>query len=231
MGNPRKQPQKSGPAAQHRPKNPQLLRITILSDTTFSRGEGTAGAVDIEVEHDAYGLPLIGGKTVRGLLRDTWLSMAPHFENLHDAAHRVLGASHALDDRCQLRIGDAHLTHSLRQPLHTAVTRSAAPFAPSAMLQGLTAIRHQTAEDCTTGAPATATLRSSRVAMRTLVFDAPLSWAATYQSSAEDKQVLALCALATRHGGLLRNRGRGHLEITIDGDGDKTRKAAHPGGR
>ena len=58
--------------------SPQTLHMELLSDATFGRGEGTAGQVDTEVEHDEFGIPYIGGKAVRGLLRDTWLSMRPH---------------------------------------------------------------------------------------------------------------------------------------------------------
>lgn len=61
---------------------PNVLHIELLSDATFGRGEGSAGEVDTEVEHDEFGIPFIGGKTVRGLLRDTWLSMRPHFPEL-----------------------------------------------------------------------------------------------------------------------------------------------------
>lgn len=39
-------------------------------------------------------------------------------------------------------------------------------------------------------------------------------------------RVLAMAALATRNGGLMRNRGRGHLRISLDGDLEGTRRLA-----
>ena len=36
--------------------NKYKLKIKLLSDTTFGRGDGVAGIADQEVEHDSYGL-------------------------------------------------------------------------------------------------------------------------------------------------------------------------------
>jgi hypothetical protein len=202
---------------------PRMLLIELLSDTTFGRGEGTAGSVDTEVEHDDYGMPYIGGKSIRGLLRDSWLSMQAHFPELHDAAGRVLGYGQALDDTCRLRIGDAVLPDSLRQVLLHAVERGEHPIAPTTMLKAFTEVRYQTAEDRATGAPDVTTLRSSRVVLRDFAFESKLSWLNDYKPQADDLRVLALSALSCRHGGLLRNRGRGHLRLTLDGEATRTK--------
>jgi len=206
--------------------SPSVLRIELLSDATFSRGEGAAGIVDTEVERDEFGMPFIGGKTVRGLLRDSWLSMSRHFPGLEQAAERVLGRSQALDESCRLRIGDAVLPAPIRATVHKAAERAEHPLSPGAILDGFTGIRYQTAEDRETGAPDVTTLRSSRVVLRGFVFEAGLCWLASYQPTADDVRLLALCALATRHGGLLRNRGRGHVRMTLDGDVEATQKCA-----
>jgi hypothetical protein len=50
--------------------NLYTLRFELLSDTTFGRGDGVAGWVDQEVEHDADGLPFLHGRTLKGLLRE-----------------------------------------------------------------------------------------------------------------------------------------------------------------
>lgn len=206
--------------------NASRLRIELLSDATFSRGEGTAGIVDTEVEHDEFGMPFLGGKTIRGLLRDSWLSMTPYFPELNGAAERVLGRSQALDESCKLRIGDALLPKPIREVVRKAVERKDHPLSNTVVLGGFTCIRYQTAEDRKTGTPETTTLRSSRVVLRAFLFDSPLSWLDGYKPDAEDLRILALCALASRHGGLLRNRGRGHIRITIDGDLARTQQYA-----
>jgi CRISPR/Cas system CMR subunit Cmr4 (Cas7 group RAMP superfamily) len=46
------------------------LKIKLLSDTTFGRGDGVAGLVDQEVEHDRYGFPYLRGRTLKGLLSE-----------------------------------------------------------------------------------------------------------------------------------------------------------------
>ncbi|MBI2567942.1 MAG: RAMP superfamily protein [Candidatus Schekmanbacteria bacterium] len=203
---------------------PSLLQIELLSDATFSRGEGTAGVVDTEVERDKFGMPFIGGKTVRGLLRDSWLSMSRHFPSLEQAAERVLGRSQALDESCRLRISDAVLPAAIRATVRGAAERGEHKLLPGIILDGFTSIRYQTAEDRETGAPGVTTLRSSRVVLRGFVFEASLSWLDGYRPTAADARLLALCALATRHGGLFRNRGRGHIRMTLDGDIEATRK-------
>ena len=206
--------------------SPSFLRIELLSDATFSRGEGTAGVVDTDVERDELGMPFIGGKTVRGLLRDSWLSMSPHFPSLEHAAERVLGRSQALDESCRLRIGDAVLPAAVRATVRRAARRAVHPLAPGIILDGFTSIRYQTAEDRETGAPDVTTLRSSRVVLRGFVFEASFSWLNGYQPTTDDLRLLALCALATRHGGLVRNRGRGYIRVTLNGDRDATRQLA-----
>jgi len=204
--------------------------MELLSDATFGRGEGTAGQVDTEVEHDEFGIPYIGGKAVRGLLRDTWLSMRPHFPELRKAGDRVFGPTKRFldDDVCVLRVGDALLQQEVRDWLIAAATRADERdcVSPAMILAACTDIRYQTAEDRLTGAPAVATLRSSRVVLRTFAFEAPLTWRTGDGPEEDDLRVLGMAALATRHGGLMRNRGRGYLRMTIDRDLERTRHLA-----
>jgi hypothetical protein len=207
-------------------KSPSFLRVKLLSDATFSRGEAAPGVVDIEVEHDKAGLPFIAGRTLRGLLRDSWLSMHGCFPALQEAAVHVLGKNRALDESCRLRIGDALLPKAVREAVQAAIQRKIHPLSADAILRALTTIRYQTAEERESGAPAETTLRSSRVVLRGLHFDAPLEWLDGHVPGREELRVLALCALATRHGGLMRNRGRGHILLTLDGDPEMTRRLA-----
>jgi len=209
-----------------RGKIPSFVRVKLLSDATFSRGEPAPGMVDIEVEHDKAGLPFIRGRTLRGLFRDSWLSMYPCFPALQEAAVRVLGKNRALDESCRLRIGDALLPRAVREAARAAIERQVHPLSADEILRALTTIRYQTAEERESGAPAETTLRSSRVVLRGLYFDAPLEWLDGYLPRRDELRVLALCALATRHGGLTRNRGRGHVLVTLDGDLELTRSLA-----
>lgn len=205
-----------------------FIEIELLSDAAFSRGESTAGVVDIEVEHDDLGLPFLGGKTVRGLLRDSWLSMRNCFRELGEAGERVFGPEADVEECAILRIGDAVVDARSRAWIEAAEKRRNNPLSPVEVLEALTDIRRQTSEERTTGAPAETTLRSVRVLIRGLKLRAPLHW---FQEPTEaDFRVLALAALATRHAGLARNRGRGHIRMSLDGDIEKTSQAAQGGG-
>lgn len=206
---------------------PRTLTVELLSDATFSRGEGTAGAVDVEVERDEHGLPFLGGKTLRGLLRDSWVSLQEQFRWLIPAARRIYGPTGELDETGILRIGDAVLGEDVRSWVTWAVEREDHPLSATALLESLTDIRAQTAEDRATAAPAAATLRAVRVALRGLVFEAPLTWLTP--PTADDLRCLALGILATRHGGLARNRGRGFLRLALDRDHEGTRQLARGG--
>jgi hypothetical protein len=46
----------------------EWLKATILSGATFSAGKGLVGDVDVEVEQEPCGLPIIRGRTLKGLL-------------------------------------------------------------------------------------------------------------------------------------------------------------------
>jgi hypothetical protein len=203
---------------------PQRLTVELLSDTTFGRGEGTPGEVDVEVDHDALGLPFIHGKVLHGLLRDAWLALRRHFPELTDAARRVLGTEGDLDESAILRLGAGLLPADVRAWVRYAVERTEDPLRPEQVLHTLTDVRRQTAQSRLTGAPEEATLRSARVLLNGLTFESPLTWLSA--PGPDHLQCLALCALGVRHGGLGRNRGRGFLRLTLDGDEPGTRRLA-----
>ena len=201
-----------------------FIEIELLSDAAFSRGEGTAGVVDVEVEHDELGLPFLGGKTVRGLLRDSWLSMRHCFPDLTEAADRVFGPEADVDEQSILRIGDALVDGETRKWIEAAQKRERSPLSPAAVLEAFTDMRRQTAEERFTGAPAETTLRSMRVVIRGLKLQAPLCWLA--KPTDAEIRCLVSALLATRHAGLARNRGWGYIRMSLDGDLGKTRRAA-----
>ena len=210
-------------------KPPQRIVIELLSDATFGRGEGTPGLVDVEVEHDDFGLPMLGGKALRGLLRDSWLSMQDYFPELAEAGRRVLGPHAEVGETAILRIGDVTIDGPSRAFFRAAVDRNLYPLSREAILAAFTDIRSQTSEERTSGAPAKGTLRSVRVVLRGLQLEAPLVW--LDQPTPQDVKCLALACLATRHAGLGRNRGRGHIRLSLDGDVVGTQDLTEDNGR
>lgn len=213
---------------------PDVLRVHLLSETTCGCGEGTPGEVDVEIEHDSLGLPVIGGKTIHGLLKETWLTMKICFPKLWDAGDRVFGLPGIFDEVAILRIGKAQIPGDIRRWVEAAASRKPHPVPQGVILRGFTDIRRQTSISRTTGAPKDGTLRSSRVAVRGLILDAPLMWVREHGSPAPtnaDLKVLAMAACGSRHIGLARNRGRGHVKLSIlEGTRDVTGQLIRAGG-
>jgi hypothetical protein len=202
------------------------IRLKLLSDATFGRGEGLAGEVDQEIDHDRYGLPYLRGRSLKGLLNEECAGIlyvldrqGVAMERWHAAAQRLLGGpgSKQADDAL-MRAGPAQLPAVLRQAVRQALEMRGATVQPADILESLTAIRRQTAVDETTGAPDEGTLRAMRVALRQTPFEARLTFMG--EAAPDDLCLLAACVLALRRAGTGRNRGRGRLQASLHTDQD-----------
>lgn len=207
------------------------LRMELISDTTFGRGDGVAGLVDQETEHDRYGMPYLRGRTLKGLLSeecDNLINNLPE-ANKHywqQQARQLFGFSGSgMSTIAQVHFGDACLPNSLRQAL--AYQIDAKRFTRAEILDSLTTIRRQTAIEAKTGVADEGSLRSLRVAVRELVFIADLlldddtssgktTDSETTQTDLNDSLTLLLIGTkALRYVGSGRNRGRGHVCCTL----------------
>lgn len=201
------------------------LEITLLSDATFGRGDGVAGLIDAEVEHDEYGLPYLRGRTLRGLLVEECanifyaLTWHPTLAQLEATASQMFGsAGSTAAEMGVLKVGSATLPENFRLAVaHEVITRRrdrSKGLDADEVLEAMTAIRRQTAVSATTGAPLKNSLRSMRVVLRETVFTAPLRL-----NDGIDLQtacsLLAACTLGLRRGGTGRNRGRGQLSCNL----------------
>jgi hypothetical protein len=194
------------------------LEITLLSDTTFGRGDGVVGLVDEEIEHDAQtGLPIIRGRTLKGLLVEACADILYALGNPEawtKEAEWLFGKSGSdLSSQAHMRIGRAELPSDLvRYVQHEVKKKKNA----AQILESLTSIRRQTAVDeARFGVPQDRSLRSARVLMRGLTLSAPLA----FDQTPTDRQLalLAACAAGVKRGGSGRNRGRGRLHIALKG--------------
>lgn len=199
------------------------LRLELLSDATFGRGDGVAGVVDAEVQHDEVGLPYLGGRTLKGLLGAECadivyaLGLALHSDQAarwQAAEERLFGRSGAaLTGEATLRVGAARLPDDLRLALLADIRsdRSDRPT-PTDILETVTALRRQTAMD-EEGTPLENTLRTMRVVLRKTVFWATLDFLA--EPHEDDLALLAACVKAFRRAGMGRNRGRGRVAAEL----------------
>ncbi|HRQ68281.1 MAG TPA: hypothetical protein P5031_06915 [Candidatus Syntrophosphaera sp.] len=194
------------------------LKFTLKSDATFGRGDGVADILDGEVQHNAYGLPYLGGRALKGLLVEECANILFALEcqgqagRWQEAAQRLFGRPGSQDtDQSLLHVGDARLPEGLRQAVKRGVERG--ELTREQVLHSLTAIRRQTSIDAKTGAPLKETLRSMRVILRKTPFEAALTFGA-YPTS-DDLALLAACVKALRRAGTGRNRGRGKLTAQL----------------
>jgi hypothetical protein len=197
------------------------LTVELLSDTTFGRGDGVAGLVDEEIEHDsATGLPIIRGRTLKGLLVEECanilyaLRSRPDLEDFNKTAAWLFGSGGStLADGAHMRIGRGELPHDLQQQVRYSIQTQ--KYGAAEILESLTTIRRQTSVDEETGIPADRSLRASRVALRSLTFRAALDF--DQEPEAHHLALLAACAASVRRAGSGRNRGRGRVEIRVEG--------------
>ncbi|WP_071592090.1 RAMP superfamily CRISPR-associated protein [Baaleninema simplex] len=196
------------------------LRMRLLSDTTFGRGDGVAGLVDREVEHDAYGFPYLRGRTLKGLLREecdnliTALPTPSLQEYWENVAFNVFGIPGSTRDTIStMHVGDACLPEDLRQAVAYQMQLQNKKLTSVDILNSLTTIRRQTAIDPKTGTPDEGSLRSSRVVLRNLGFTAALSF--EIQPSNDALSLLTVGSLALKRVGSGRNRGRGYVQCHL----------------
>ncbi|MEO0687160.1 MAG: RAMP superfamily CRISPR-associated protein [Cyanobacteria bacterium J06649_11] len=193
------------------------LKIKLLTDTTFGRGDGVAGLIDQEVEHDYSGFPYLRGRTLKGLLSeecDNLIMVLPsnirsYWENI---ACILFGSSGSnLDNIGIMHVGNACLPEDLREVVTWQIQNQ--ELTSIDILNSLTTVRRQTAIDSVTGVADEGSLRSFRVVIRKLEFNADLLFKT--QPSDEVLSLLSIGTLALRRIGSGRNRGRGNVKCTL----------------
>lgn len=197
------------------------VRLKLLSAATFGRGDGVAGFVDREVEHDAFGLPVLRGRTLKGLLAEECanilyaLDKQGRAEHWQPIAHKLFGSPGSVtEDIGTIRVGDGRPPKEFRDSVKAAINAEDSSLTPDEVLESLTAVRRQTSMN-EHGAPEHGSLRSMRVILPGTVFEAELDF-----NQEPDECSLALltaCVMAWRRVGTGRNRGRGRLSAGLLG--------------
>jgi hypothetical protein len=192
------------------------LSVQLQSDATFGRGDGVAGLVDVEIEHDDLGCPYLGGRALKGLLVEeyanirTALSDETHWDIAATALFGKTGAAHGTDVGALLHIGSAQLPADLRAALRADIDRNL--LDSREVLALFTTIRRQTSVT-SQGAPNEGSLRAMRVLLRETSLIAELH--AERELSERERGLLAACVLGVRRAGLARNRGRGRVALLL----------------
>ena len=195
---------------------PNKIIITLKSAATFGSGDGVAGLVDREIEHDQYGFPFLRGKTLKGLLAESAENIVFSMGNeklWRDAKDHLFGLpGRGTNERGILHTGDAQLSEALRTKIKNA------GWTKEDVLYSLTGIRRQTAIN-ENGAPDHSSLRATRVLLPKVVLEAKITFDGSGPLSIE-LQLLAASVLDFRHAGTGRNRGRGWLVAELDNEAE-----------
>lgn len=191
------------------------LHLLVKSDATFGRGEGLAGLVDQEIEHDTRtGLPLMRGRTLKGLLVEECANILyssqqhPRLEEFRGAAQFLFGSpGSTLEDHGQMLVGAAEMPTELRTVIAIQIQKN--ELSSTDVLNSLTTIRRQTSIDDNTGAPDTGSLRAMRVLLQETRLTSQLDF--EQKPEAIHLALLSACVAGLRRAGTGRNRGRGRL--------------------
>lgn len=218
------------------------IGFLLLSDATFGRGDGLAGSVDQEVEHDSLGLPFLRGRTLKGLLNEECANIlytleqsyggkdSPKYRKWAASAQRLFGSpGSGIKSQGWVRYGNATLPDSIRAAVEYALDpenrqREKSPLVASNFLESLTTIRRQTALD-EQGVPLQTSLRAMRVILRQTPFAAEMICNHNPKQQGDllqqDLALLAASIKGWRRAGTGRNRGRGHLQASLlDSNGE-----------
>jgi hypothetical protein len=200
--------------------NEYCIHLDLLSDTIFGSGEGLAGLVDVEVQHDEFGFPVLNGRTLRGLLVEECANLLYALKNhrlyaeLQNSAQRLFGApGSGFKEQSALSISDACLPAGLRQAATDLLENDPDKLSRQEILEAFTTIRRQTSVNPLTGAPKDTSLRAMRMILRETSFEAQVSF--QQPPGKLDLPLLAACTLALRRAGLGRNRGNGELKASL----------------
>lgn len=189
------------------------LEITLESDACFCSGPGFAGEADLDIEQERCGLPIIRGRSLKGLLTEECAFLLKVFSEKcwQEAAAAMFGAPGG-KEIAKLRIQNAYLPGSLRIACLEAIDRPDNPLRPDQILRSLSTVRFQTKINAQ-GVPQKHSLRSTRLALKGLCFFSSLKGGETLTK--DEKALLAACVLSLRRGGLNRNRGWGKMKVRI----------------
>lgn len=210
------------------------LRLELLSDTAFGRGEGRAGSVDRDVPHDGHGLPRVSGRTLKGLLRDAYVEVTEMLDasGISRASLASVGALFGLPGQPQsgsLQVSDLNVpdANDIRAHIdHARYHDAAALLDPEQVLSSFTVVRAQTAIDGELGTFRAGSLRTTRVLRRRTVLEARIE--ITEDAEGSQARGLALACLGLRRVGVGRTRGLGRCRAHLFAGGQElTSPIAH----
>lgn len=215
-----------------------FLRVLLESDGCFAASRETLlQDADTCQELDELGLPVIGGRALRGLLVEevgivlSALRGLPEGKTYEAAAQELFGSPGQVAPG-RLAVGDARYPEEARSVLADAVATE--PGLRLLAARSHTVLRRQTSIHEQTGAAATGSLRATRLVRKgtmlysRLLFDGTAFGQAT-QCGVTHKALVAMAVRLLRRGGVHRSRGWGQISVELL-DGGRSETSGGPVG-
>ncbi len=198
------------------------LLIDIRSPWHAGTGRGSGSHLDALVRRDPLGLPLLPGRSLKGLLRDAvyrasqlgWYGPTADGLAFVQEAFGTRSGAEAIEPEDvtagRLRVGDACLREEVRQYLrHPDTTEPERAALASTLVMDL----YSTAMDETTGVALSHSLRGIEVAVP-LMLEATLDWQCAQDGIWREQLRRALPLLSAV--GSQRSRGFGRARVTLE---------------
>jgi CRISPR-associated protein Csx10 len=186
------------------------VEIEVKTDACLGGGDPDGvGGVDTATETDADGMPVLRGRTLKGLLVEEAAAIL-----------EMAGGPGALIEAASVLFGDPGRHGS--SSLLSFADGSVAPVVREAFkdngwdVRALTCVRRQTAIDRNTGAARTGSLRAARLIRAGVVLRCPVRSARDLTPT--ERALLAACVASIRRIGLHRNEGWGRVRCRLRDD-------------
>ncbi len=191
-----------------------ILKIKLLSDTCLGGSNVGGGIVDTEIVTDAYGIPCIPAKRIKGLFREMAMELSEFGFTDEKTVEELFGKNgnqrEAIHFQTLYPEGWKELKDFLDAAKYDAVWKEYAQ--KKKVLDYYTTVRSQTALE-ESGIAKTNSLRMIRVVKKNHTFYGNIECP---DGMGQDKvEVLKYCAKMIRHVGMNRTRGMGNVECEL----------------
>lgn len=205
------------------------VKIELLSDTMPGSGESVPGTIDSDIRYDAYGLPYMNAKTLKGHLREQMEMITAYSKEMADyPLQELLGASDKEAEKTQgrLKFTDVTLGDGIRSAIqnaidtaeHNAAGKENRTVTANDIINALTLTTSYTSIDPSTGIVKDHSLRRERKLRKGLTFYSTLYFDQDGMSEEDVKKaekLLDMSIRAIQHIGTHKSKGMGHVRCTV----------------
>lgn len=183
--------------------------IQLKSDLVPGSGQSWANLIDSDIVYDQYGFPYIPAKRIKGLLKESALELEEFGILEKNTSHLIFGNNEIKGHHFVLY--NALLDHitELQNEYRTLDNQYLKYLNKYIVLDYYTNIRYQTAID-EYGIAQKNTLRSVRA------IDKGNAFYSIVEYEEDDEDILEKCLKNVKHMGLMRTRGFGEVELSLD---------------